>query len=178
MAKIAYSKLKLKVNEEITTLQLSDEITIEVRQYLPIQEKLALISRVAERAHEQDNNYSNPVKAKVYTELELIFNYTNISFTEKQLEDIPKLYDQLFSSGVLWIILNEIPQTEKDMIINGVDETIKSIYSYQNSAQGILDTLQANKETANFDVKELKESIKELSNSPLVKEIIPLLGLE
>ena len=66
MAKVPFSKLKCKINEEIKQVKLNDEITIEVKQYLPIQEKLALIGRVIELAHMQDENYSNPVKAAVF----------------------------------------------------------------------------------------------------------------
>ena len=41
MAKVAYSKLKLKTKDDVKLIQLNDEITIEVKQYLPIQDKLA-----------------------------------------------------------------------------------------------------------------------------------------
>lgn len=178
MAKIAYSKLKLKTNEEITNLQLTDDITIEVKKYLPIQEKLALIGRVVMAAHEQDNNYSNPVKVNVYTDLEIVFAYTNLAFTDKQLEDTAKLYDQLQSSGILTKIKNAISPAEEIMIRNGVQDSIEAVYSYQNSALGILDGIQKGYSQEQFDVDALKESVKDLADSPLVKEIMPLLGLE
>ena len=38
MAKVPFSKLKCKINEEIKQVKLNNEITIEVKQYLPIQE--------------------------------------------------------------------------------------------------------------------------------------------
>ena len=33
MAKVPFSKLKLKTNEEVKILQLTDDISIEVKQY-------------------------------------------------------------------------------------------------------------------------------------------------
>ena len=42
-----------------------------------------------------NNNFANPVKLNVFLRLEIIFNYTNISFTDKQKEDLVKLYDIL-----------------------------------------------------------------------------------
>ena len=105
MAKVPFTKLKCKINENEIPVQIGEE-TIAVKQYLPIQEKLALISRVVEFAHEQDYNYSNPVKISVYRDLEIIFTYTNISFTDKQKEDLPKLYDMLYSSGIIKTIID------------------------------------------------------------------------
>ena len=66
MAKVAFSKLKCKINETEVPVQIGEEIVM-VKQYLPIQDKLALIGRVIERAHEEDYNFSNPVKADVIT---------------------------------------------------------------------------------------------------------------
>ena len=66
MAKFPYTKLNAKINQEIATIQVEGtENVIEVRQYLPIDEKLGLIGRVIELAHD-DNNFSNPLKLKVY----------------------------------------------------------------------------------------------------------------
>ena len=65
MARIPFTKLKCKINTDEIPVQIGDE-TIAVKQYLPIQEKLELISKVIMQAHEQDENYSNPVKAGIY----------------------------------------------------------------------------------------------------------------
>ena len=120
MAKVPFSKLKCKINEDTIPLQIGEE-TIAVKQYLPIQEKLELISKVIMQAHEQDENYSNPVKAGVYRDLEVIFAYTNISFTDKQKEDLPKLYDILYSSGVIAEVLKNIPEDESWRLYLGLE---------------------------------------------------------
>ena len=59
MAKISFTKLKLTKKNEVQTLKYNDEI-IEVKQYLPIQDKLALISRVISYAADQ-YNFANSV---------------------------------------------------------------------------------------------------------------------
>ena len=176
MAKIAYSKLKCKVNEEVATVELAPEVTIEVKQYLPIQEKLGLIGRVINKAHEQDTNYSNPVKAAVYCDLEVIFAYTNITFTEKQLEDLPKLYDQLVSSG-MWIqILEAIPGAEYLQICEGVKQSIKAFYKYQNSVLGILDTIKTDYDDMNLDALQIREALGNPDNLSFLKEVLTKLG--
>lgn len=177
MAKVAFSKLKCKVEEIVKTIEFNGE-SIEVKQYLPIQEKLSLIGRVAELAHDEDYNFSNPVKANVFMELEMIFAYTNITFTDKQKEDLPKLYDNLRSSDFLAMIIDAIPEVEYKEIQNGVKDTIEAVYKYQNSVLGILDNIRNNYSNTEFDVKSLQKAVEELQDSPIMQEVIPLLGLE
>lgn len=178
MAKVAFSKFGLKPNSEIKTITWGGQ-DIEVMQYLPIQKKLGLIGRVISQAHEQDANYSNPVKIEVYTALEILFEYTNITFTEKQKEDIPKLYDIVYSSGLWQAIVDAMPTDELDIIMNGIENSTEAIYKYQNSALGIIDLLKGDMETIdNIDVEGMKQSLAEIAESPLIKEIVPLLGLQ
>ena len=177
MAKIPFTKLKCKINTNEIPVQIGEE-TIAVKQYLPIQEKLELIGNVVMAAHEQDENYSNPVKAGVYRDIEVIFAYTNISFTDKQKEDLPKLYDMLYSSGVIDEVLKNIPEDEYMEIVFGVRDSIEAIYKYQNSALGILDGIKNNYNQTEFDIEKLQNAVKEISDSSLVKEILRLFGLE
>lgn len=158
MAKVPYTKLGLKANQEIKTIEYNDQV-IEIKQYLPIQEKLQLIGRVIEFAHEQDQNYSNPVKVKIILLLEIIFTYTNITFTEKQKEDLAKLYDAFCDSGLLKEIFNNIPESELVVLEEGVKDTIESIYKYQNSVLGVLDTIKTDYSALEFDVNEIANKI-------------------
>lgn len=178
MAKVPFTKLKCKINEEIKQVKLNDEITIEVKQYLPIQEKLALISRVVEYAHMQDANYFNPIKADVIRDLEIIFAYTNIVFTEKQKEDLAKLYDLMYSSGVIQNILQYIPENEYNIIKQGAQDSILAIYQYLNSVVGVLDTISNSQNDAILDIETIQKGLDSLQNSSVLKDISPLLGLE
>lgn len=172
MAKVAFSKLKCKINDSIKEVKLNDEITIEVKQYLPIQEKLALIGRVVELAHEQDANYSNPVKASAYKDLEIVFAYTNLTFTDKQKEEPAKLYDLLLSSGYLKTILDNIPYEEYCAIGNGVHDSIKSVYAYQNSILGILDTIKTDYNNMKLDIDTLNQMITDPETLEFVKGML------
>ena len=160
MAKVPYSKLKCKTNEEIKTISFNDE-TIEVKQYLPIQEKLSLLGRVIELAHDQDYNYSNPVKADALKDLETLFAYTNITFTDKQKEDTAKLYDQVYSSGLLSAVIDAIPIEEINDIGVGVYDSIESVYKYQNSILGILDSIKADYGDININIDKMIEAFKD-----------------
>ena len=47
MAKIGFTKLGLKPNNEIVNIKFNEQ-NIEVKQYLPVEEKLELITNVLE----------------------------------------------------------------------------------------------------------------------------------
>ena len=175
MAKVPFTKLKCKIDTNEVPVQIGEE-TIAVKQYLPIQEKLELIGNVVMAAHEQDENYSNPVKANVYRDLEVIFAYTNISFTDKQKEDLPKLYDMLASTGILQQIVKAIPEQEYAEICSGVWNSIEAIYKYQNSALGILDTIKADYSGLEYDANVIKESLGNPDNLSLLKDVLTKLG--
>ena len=176
MAKVAFSKLKLKINEEIKQVKLNDEITIEVKQYLPIQEKLALMGRVIELAHMQDENYSNPVKAAVFRDLAIIENYTNIAFTDRQKEDPAKLYDLLYSTGTIDTVLSNIPEDEYTKIVVGVQDSIEAVYKYQNSILGILDTIKTDYDNMKLDIDSLNQTITDPETLKFVKSILTSLN--
>ncbi len=66
-------------------------------QYLPAQDKYDLLMITLQKSLE--NGAYNEFKLNLYFELNLVYMYTNISFTEKQREDEFKLYDTLESNG-------------------------------------------------------------------------------
>lgn len=172
MAKVSFTKLKCKIDDSVKQVKLNDEVTIEVKQYLPVQEKLALIGRVIMQAHEQDENYSNPVKVEVFRELEMVYAYTNISFTDKQTEEPAKLYDLLVCSGVLKAIKDAIPSDEKSDIVFGIEDSIEAVYKYQNSVLGVLDTIKTDYKNMDLDINKLREGIADPELLDLVNGII------
>lgn len=171
MAKIPFTKLKCKINDSISHIEFNGE-TIEVKQYLPVQEKLKLIGDVVMQAHEQDENYSNPVKADVFTDLEIVFAYTNISFTDKQKEDLPKLYDTLKSSGLLKLIIDAIPGEEYCSVWAGIENSIEAIYKYQNSVLGILDNIKEDYSNLDLDITKLSSKLTDNKNLDVIKNIL------
>ena len=56
MAKVNFNKLNLTKNTEIKNIDINENI-IEVKQYLPVEEKLELISYIANMAHDEDYNF-------------------------------------------------------------------------------------------------------------------------
>ena len=174
MAKIGFTKLGLRPNNKIVNIEFNEQ-NIEVKQYLPVEEKLELITNVLELSHDS-NNFSNPIKVQVYTALEMIDKYTNISFTEKQKENPTKLYDLLNSNGLLEKIIDAVPQIEYDELIHGIYDTIDAVYSYQNSVLGILDTISQDYSNLNLDATEIQKKLADPENMALLKNIMTKLG--
>lgn len=176
MANVSYSTLGCKVSSEVKTIDFANK-TIEVKQYLPIQEKLLIMQTVIELSMSQ-YNYANPVQVEVYTYLNVLQHYTNIKFTDKQLEDPAKLYDQTRSSGLLNAVIDALPEGEFAELIDGIDKSVKSFYAYRCSVLGILDVLQTNYSDINGDLSKVLEQIKDPEALKLIKQIAPLLGAE
>ena len=174
MAKVTFTKLGLKKNEDIKTIQICGQ-DIEVKQYLPIQEKLELIGRIIDNSA-NNNNFENPVHLELYTNFEIIAAYTNITFTEKQREDIGKTYDLLFGNKVINDILAWIPKGEYDIIANGVKDTIKAMYAYKNSLLGILETISQDYSNLNLEASEIQQKIADPQNMEFLKSVLTKLG--
>ena len=175
MAKVTFNKLNLTKNTEIKNIDINENI-IEVKQYLPVEEKLELISYIVNMAHDEDYNFSNPVKVEVFAGIGIIKYYTNITFTEKQLENPAKIYDLLNSNNVINNVIAAIPNNEYDEIRTGIEDTIKSIYQYQNSVLGILDTIGQDYSDLNLEADTINQKLSNPDNMKLLRDVLAKLG--
>ena len=174
MAKVSFTKLGLKKNEDVGILHINEQ-DVEVKQYLPVNEKLELISSVINSAADE-NNFSNPIKENVFLTLEILYHYTNINFTDKQKEDPVKLYDLVVSSGLVNKVTDLIPEEELDEVINGVAQSVKAIYTYRNSALGILESISQDYSNLNLDASEIQKKLADPDNMALLKQVLTKLG--
>ena len=175
MAKIAFGKLDLKKNQEVVELQIDDDVVVEVKQYLPVNDKLELVSSVVNTAVE-NGNIVNYGQLDVLFAINIIKAYTNINFTEKQLEDIAKLYDLLVSSGFYEAVKNTIPTSETDYIYSLIYRTANDIITYRNSAVGIMETLSQDYKNLEFDAEALQKKINDPESLSFLREVLTKMG--
>lgn len=179
MAKVPFSKLQAKVDGGATKVfyhnLAGEEVYYEVKHYLPIEEKLELVSRIINNSVD-NNGFYNPMRVKLYMVLEVVFAYTNLSFTEKMKEDPFKLYDILVSTGIFTDIVDVIREKDWSEIQENVWSTIKNIYDYQNSAMGILDTLKSDYNLLDLDATEIQQKLGDPENMELLRDILTKLG--
>ena len=174
MAKIPFSKLGLKVNTDVAILHFNDQ-NIEVLRYLPMSDKLDLITTVVNNTVD-DNGFYNPVKLDIFLMLEIVEAYTNLTFTTKQKEDPLKLYDLLCSSGLITAVLDVIGSNEVSSLQNSVKQTIESIYNYRNSILGILETVSNDYSGLDLEASNIQEKLANGENIGLLKDILSKLG--
>jgi hypothetical protein len=173
MAKVALTKLGLKPNTEIKTIEWNGQ-NIEIKQYLPIETKLDLISDIANKSLD-DNPYYNPARIKIFIRLEIILAYANINTTDKQREDIFKLYD-MFAGEFGDKIIEAIPVSEYNFIKSTTWDIIEGIYKYKNSAMGIMESIASDYSQLDFDATEIQKKIGDPSNMELLKAVLSKLG--
>jgi hypothetical protein len=165
MEKVTYASLKLKNKIETEKFDF-DGHTIEVLQYLPIEDKYSLINITLQKAKE--GSIYNPVKIDHFFHLNLIYMYSNITFTDKQREDEAKLYDTLVSNGLMDAIISKIPDNEYQTLFGYIGGLIDDTLNYKNSLSGTLSELvqslperaeQMQKIVDNFDKEKYQEVI-------------------
>ena len=174
MAKPRFAKFGLKVDQSVKKVVFNEQ-EFEVKQYLPIEEKLKIISDIINSSLD-NNNFANPAQIEMYTVIEIIKAYTNISFTEKQLEDAFKLYDLIVSSGLGKLIRENMCSDEFDFITVTTDATIAEIYKYRNSIFGILDTISEDYSNLKLDATEIHNQLADPNNMALLKDVLTKLG--
>ena len=174
MAKVPFTKLALSKNNNIKILEWKDQ-KIEIKQYLPIEEKLNLITKILNLSIDE-NLFYNPCRVDLFQLLEIIFAYTNINITEKQSEDIFKIYDLLFSSGLADAIKQEIPKSEIDYITNAILSTINEVYRYRDSVMGVMDQINADQKLTENSINDMIDTLKNSEELHTLQEVSTKLG--
>ena len=165
MAKVTFASLKLKTKDDVEKINLYDK-EIEVKQYLPAEDKYDLIMITLQESKEE--GVYNHFKMDMFFHLNIIFMYTNLQFTDKQKEDLIKLYDVLESNGVINAVVAAIPEDEYNYLFDTMETVAKARSKYDNSFAGILNNFminmpinaaEANKIVENFDPEKYGEVI-------------------
>lgn len=177
MAKISYNKLGITKDElnKVQTVEYNDQ-TIEVKQYLPIAEKSELITRVLNNSVDENTGYYNLLKLDMNLGLEIVYAYSNISFTEKQKEDPMKLYDMLNASKVLNLIIGLVPDGEFYYLNKTTHEMANNIVTYRNSAMGIMEAISADYSNLDLDATDIQKKLNDPDNIALLKDVLTKLG--
>ena len=163
--KVSYANMKLKVNTQVKTFKFGGQ-DIEVLQYLPARDKYDLLMITLQKSIQ--NGAYNDFKLNLYFELNLVYMYTNISFTEKQREDEFKLYDTLKSNGFFELFLQTINEDEYNELFAQLEAIKEASFRNRLSVSSVINQLindlPANAEAAakivdNFNPNQYKEVV-------------------
>lgn len=176
MAKVSFSKLGLTKNTDIKNFEYNGQ-NIEVKQYLPINDKASLVASILNYTlNNGENRFPNPLQIEVFTMLLVIEKYTNITFTEKQKEDPAKLFDLITGSGLWELIESNLDTKDYGLLLKYIRESIESYYNYHNSIFGILDSINNDYNNLNLDATEIQKALGDPENMALLRDVLSKLG--
>lgn len=177
MAKLAFSRLAAKPNSDIKIVNFNNA-AIEVKQYLPIQEKIDLIESVVNGVDSEAVGYKfvNYMQMEILSTIGFIKYYTNLSFTDKQTEDIYKFYDNLVGSGLSATILEAIPDEEYSFIMSQIENILRSIYEYKTSFLGIMDATSTDYKNLELDAEKIKKDLADRNGVEFLQEVLNKMG--
>ena len=133
------------------------------------------MERVVNATLQADNKHFNVPQVCINLFTEILYNYTNISFTDKQKEDVYKLYDAFVSTG-LWNKIFMICEEDYRSLRHWIFDILEKIYSQQNSARGILESMSTDYNNLNFDIESLTKNLSDPENLGLLKDVLTKLG--
>ena len=160
--KVSYANMKLKMNTDVNTFDFCGQ-KIEVLKYLPAQDKYDLLMITLQKSLE--NGIYNDFKLNFYFELNLVYMYTNISFTEKQREDEFKIYNNLKSNGFFELFYQALGENEYNELFTQLNtirkEKTKENRSVTSIINKFINDLPSNAEAAakiveNFNPEQFK----------------------
>lgn len=134
----AYKDLDLKIDRSYKTVSILGK-NIKISNYLPIEQKIDLIDVTIQKA--QDAQIINPIKFKMFYELNLVYMYTDIIFSDEERADESALYDTLVSSGFLNGVIKAIPASEITLLTKMLNEEVKAFSAFRTSAVGVINTI-------------------------------------
>ena len=176
MAKINFNKLNKVKSLPAQSYQFGDT-SIEIEQYLPLEKKMDLIVSVIEQSGNGEEGFFNIVKLEAYYRIEMIKAYTNITFTEKQLEDPTKIYDALILNDIWAFIEDKIAETERAYIWDNILSLATEITKYNNSILGVIKTVTQDYDSLNVEADGIYQKIADPENLKLLKAISQKAGL-
>ena len=172
MAKISLTKLNKIKSLEPVDIKIGEE-TISVVQYLPLEKKLTIMQNIIQQAGNNEEGFYNIVKLTVFYTIEMLRAYTNISFTEKQLEDPQKLYDIIILNKIWDTIKQSIPEDEVNYIWENTCALAREITDYNHSALGVLKLAKEDYSDLELDVNDLTNTLTQSENNlNLVKGLL------
>lgn len=173
--KISFDSLNwYKEEDYIPTTVKINGVDITVKQYLPINEKLKLISKVVSALSGNPYYFVNPIQLDVYGTIEIVKAYSNIEIDDDA--DPAELYDKLELNDISNRIITAIPATEYEFIKDGIESTVSAFYDYQTSVLGILENVSNDYSNLNLEATEIKDKIANPENLTLLKDVMTKLG--
>lgn len=174
MAKVSLNKVTPIKNIDPKVINISGE-EITVIQYLPMADKIAFVENILAEVFDS-TGLSSPIRTEVYFYLNLIKTYTNISITDKMMENAGKTYDLLEMNHIIEAVIENIPKDEFEALFDYVSDTVEHIEQFNYSLLGVMKTVGKDYSTTNISLDNVMEQFKEIEGSEVLRDVLTKLN--
>lgn len=150
-----FEKIKANVVE---TPSMEMEIfgeTVAIKQYLPMEDKLEIVTSVIQGCFIDGKH--NPLIEEIMFSVQLVMKYTDITFSDSDLEDILAVYDVLEENDVINKVISYV--AEYSTLYEMLQLSVKEEKEYKKSFIGVVEKLIEIIPGAIKDVKEQFEGL-------------------
>lgn len=132
-----FKDMNITLNNELKEVQIGDNIKFNVKQYLPAEDKNALLEIAMQTADQGTILNTFALDAIFHTYL--VFKYTDIEFTDEERENLFDLYDILEDNGIIDAVVAAIPIREYESLRTYLNEMVDSYLTYRNSTRALVE---------------------------------------
>lgn len=134
-----YSDLGLKMDTSSIVFKFNGK-EIELFRYLPLEYKYDLI--MCSLHDSEEDGIFNELKLDAYFNLNAFLSYVkNINFTQAEMADKLKLYNEIKSSGLLDEFLKNVDARDYNICFDGMCGAREDIMKYRNTAGAALQAI-------------------------------------
>lgn len=161
-----FNDMNLSINKNIKIIKVAG-IEVAVKQYLPAEDKNSILENAMQQADQ--GTILNTYNLDSLFHLYLVLKYTDIEFSNEDMEDMLKLYDILESNGIIDAIVAAIPVEEYTTLRDNLLEMVDHYLTYRNSARALVEQFslfapnvaeQLKDISQNIDIDKLQQIIK------------------
>jgi len=163
-----FKDMNLTLNKDVKKVTLEGSgIEFNVKQYLPAEEKNAILEIAMQQADQ--GTILNTFALDAIFHIYLVFKYTDIEFTLAEKENILSLFDILETNGIIEATVAAIPVSEYAILRDNLMDMVDNYLTYRNSARALVEQFsmfapQAAENLAeisqNVDVEKLQNILK------------------
>ena len=139
------------------SVKITDDLEVEVRNYLPIVDKGELVTWIVDRAVDENTGCFSPLRIEVYFSLAVLKWSAGI---EVDTEDVATAYDAFEQTGVFNKVVGAIPEGEYQFLEQLVLETTGDIARYNTSFAGMLSNMSNEATGLDNQINSILESIQ------------------
>ena len=170
MAKVSLNKVTPIKNIDPKVINICGE-EITIIQYLPMVDKITFVENIVNEVFDS-TGLSSPIRTEVHFYLNLIKTYTNISITDKMMENAAKIYDLLEMNHIIEAIVEAIPEDEFDSLFDYVSDTINHIETYNTSIAGMIKTVTQDYQTAEINMEKILTGLGEIEGNETLRSVL------